>query len=138
MKKYWYIVGVLVLALGMSYTTYQYFTPMLKVADESTQISVMQDFWQFLLLGFVIGGVFFAIPGNNSRIRIGASLCILASCVFFVFLGAGISAVDSWFRYPIMAIIQIGITSFYAGIAIVMIDLLAEVPKAIRKEIGNL
>ena len=119
----------------MSYTTYQYFTPMLKITDPTTQISVLQDFWQFLLLGFIIGGVFFTIPGNNPRIRIGASLCILASCLFLVFFGAGIGTVNSWMKYPIMAMIHLGTTCFYAGMAIVMIELLNEIPKSIRKEL---
>lgn len=135
MKKFLYIFGVLILAVCMSYTTYQYFTPMLKITDLSTQISVLQDFWQFLLLGFIIGGVFFTIPGNNPRIRIGASLCILASCLFLVFFGAGIGVENSWVKNVVMIMIQIGLTSFYAGIAIVMIELLNEIPKSIRKEL---
>lgn len=138
---YIFLIGLVTLAISLSVS--HFFTPFLEMAGKSenidTQISMMGEIWQFLLLGFVIGGVIFTIHPfrkDDRLFKLAGCSCIAGSCILVAVLGAAMiqSSFAFWFLYVFA---QIGISLLYMGIAITLVELIKEMIFLVRDLLAN-
>ncbi len=99
------------------------------------QLEAFNIIWQFLLLGYVIGGVIFAIPHNKFNkeyLKLAGIFCVLGSSIMITIFGFG-TALRSLGKDSLIVIIinQTGLTIFYIGIAISIIELAKEASRTI-------
>ncbi len=105
--------------------------------DLGSIFSAAEMMWQFLLLGFVMGGVIFAIPTNDFNrdyFKLAGSFSVLGSIILVATIGFGIAAKDSAIGSSVaMVVSQIGLALVYAGIAMTAIELMKEICRFAQK-----
>lgn len=129
-KRSLYIFCVLLLAYAITFSVGKFFGSILKLASTTTdvtvQVSLMSEMWQFVVLGFIIGGIIISIPGKKAIYQLSGSLCMLGSGLLMMFIGFGFS--EYYFvRWCIGYLGQMALVFFYCGIAMTLIELLKDI-----------